>query len=168
MAGEHGFFANPELWVLVSFLIFVTLFGKKLAGAVIGALDSRAAQVRAELAEAHKLRAEAEALLTEAKKAQAEAQAEAKLVLERAQVEATRIAEAAAIDAKAAAARRERMALDRISAAEKAAVADIRNLAADIATKTASDVIAAGLTAEAGAPLIDEAIASLPKILNAA
>ncbi len=168
MANAHGYFTNPEFWVLVSFLIFVTLFGKRLAGAITGMLDARADNVRSELAEAQRLRIDAEHLLADAQAAKTAALDEARLVIERSHLEAARVATAAATDAKAAAGRRERMAMDRIAAAEKAAINEIRALAADIAVAAASQVIAEGLTADAGAPLIDDAIASLPKALRAA
>lgn len=165
---EQSLLASPEFWVLVSFLIFMGLFGMRLWGALTGMLDARANAVRTELAEAQRLRSEAEAMRAEAEAMKAAALTEARTVIERSRQEAERVAAAAAADARASAQRRERMAMDRISAAEKAAVTDIRNLAADIATTAAVQVISEGLTAEAGAPLIDEAIAGLPKALRAA
>jgi F-type H+-transporting ATPase subunit b len=168
MNAGHGILTNPELWVLVSFCIFLGLFGKTLAKAITGMLDARADSVRATLVEAQRLRSEAEAMLAEAEAARSAAIAEAKQVLARSKTEAERVAAAAGAEARAAAARRERMAMDRINAAEKAAVNEIRALAADIAVAAATQVMAEGLTAEAGATLIDEAIASLPKVMRAA
>ena len=57
------------------------------------------------------------------------------------------------------------MAIDRIAAAEKAAVDDVRLAAADIATTAARQVLAEDLTAEADARLIDHAITQLPAAL---
>jgi F-type H+-transporting ATPase subunit b len=59
------------------------------------------------------------------------------------------------------------MAIDRIAAAEKAAVDDVRLAAADIATTAARQVLVEGLTAEADAKLVDQAIAQLPAALAA-
>jgi len=169
-AGSHhegGMFSHPETWVLIAFFLFFILFGKKLWGALSGMLDDRAATVKAELEEAAKLRSEAEAMLREAETSRKQALADAKALIEGAQAEATRLAAEATAEAESSAKRREQMALDRIAAAEKAAVDDVRLLAADIATAAARQVIAEGLTPEAGAVLIDQAIAQLPTALAA-
>ena len=62
---EH-FWLDPKFWVAVSFVIFFLLLGKKIWAALTGALDSRAAQIRASLDEAARLRSEAEAMLRQA------------------------------------------------------------------------------------------------------
>jgi F-type H+-transporting ATPase subunit b len=165
---HHGLLHNPEFWVLVSFVIFFVLFGGKLWAALTGLLDARTEAIRAELAEAQRLRQEAATMLAEATSARDAALAEAKDVLARSQAEAARLAEAASAEAVAAAARRERMAMDRIAAAEKAAVAEVQNAAAEVAIKAAERVIAEGLGGQAEADILDRAIASLPKALRAA
>jgi F-type H+-transporting ATPase subunit b len=159
---------NPEFWVLVSFVTFIVLFGGKLWAAIAGALDGRAATIRAELDEAQRLRREAEAMLADATRAREEALAEAKQVLERSRIEAAHVAEAAAAEAEASAKRRERVALDRIAAAEKAALSEVRQTAADIATNAARRVIAEGLGEERETAILDQAIADLPRALRAA
>ena len=89
---------------------------------------------------------------------------EAKQLLDGAKVEAARLAQEAAAEAEAAAHRREQMAMDRIAAAEKAAVDEVRTTAAEVATVAARQVIAEGLSAEDGR-LIDQAITQLPAAL---
>jgi F-type H+-transporting ATPase subunit b len=161
-----GPLADPESWVGIAFLIFVALFGRRLWAALAGMLDKRTEAVRAELAEAARLRQEAEAMLEDARARRTQAMADAQRLLEGATAEAARVAERAAAEARASAQRRERMALDRISAAEKAAVTEVRLAATDIATEAARRVIAAGLGAEQDAALIDGAIAGLPSALG--
>ncbi len=167
MHHEPGFFADPVNWVLLSFILFFVLFGRKLWAALAGMLDDRAATVKAELDEAAKLRQEAEAMLREAETRRSEAVAEAKALIEGAKAEAGRVAAAAAAEAEASAKRREQMAMDRIAAAEKAAVDEVRHTAAEIATVAARQVIAEGLTTDAGATLIDNAISQLPNAMAA-
>ena len=99
-------------------------------------------------------------MLRDAEKQRADALADAKALIEGAQAEAARVSAAAAAEAEASAKRREKMAIDRIAAAEKAAVDDVRLAAADIATTAARQVLAEGLTADADAKLIDQAIAT--------
>jgi F-type H+-transporting ATPase subunit b len=167
MHHEASFFAEPANWVLIAFFLFFILVGKKLWGALAAMLDARAVKVRAELEEASRLRQEAEALLRDAEKRRTEALAEAKALIEGAQAEATRAAAATLAEAEASARRREKMAIDRIAAAEKAAVEEVRLAAVDVATAAARDVIASGLSAEAGAGLVDQAISNLPSALGA-
>ncbi|MBL6455382.1 F0F1 ATP synthase subunit B [Belnapia sp. T6] len=163
---EH-FWLDPKFWVAVSFVIFFLLVGRKAWAQLTGMLDARAERVRADLAEASRLRVEAEALLKQAEADRAAALQEAQDLLTRAQAEAQRVAEASAAEAEAAAKRRERMALDRIAAAEAGAVAEVRGAAADIAVAAARNVIAQRIDAKADAALIDSAVAGLPAKLRA-
>ena len=164
----QGALHNPEFWVLVSFLIFFGLFGARLWSTVAGLLDARAASVRAELNEAAKLRAEAEQMLKDAQAQREAALQEARDLMERSRAEAARVTRDAAIEAEAAARRREHQALDRIASAEKAVVTEIRDLASELATQAARQVIAATLSPEDDAELVNEAIGNLPRALRAA
>jgi F-type H+-transporting ATPase subunit b len=164
---EGGFFGNPVNWVFIAFVLFFAIFGHKLWSALTRMLDDRGATVKAELDEAAKLRHEAEAMLRQAEVSRTAALTEAKALIDGARAEAARVAAAATAEAEAAAARRTQMAEDRIAAAEKAAVDEVRHLAAEIATTAARRVIAEGLTPDAGARLIDTAIAQLPSALAA-
>jgi F-type H+-transporting ATPase subunit b len=164
---EESFFADPRSWVAVAFVIFFGVFGAKLWGALAGMLDKRAASVKAELDEASRLRREAEALLADATKRREEAMADAQALLAGARAEAARLAKAAAEEAEASARRREKMAIDRIAAAEKAAVDEVRTTAADVACVAAERVIRDGLTQEADGELVDRAIGNISAALGA-
>ncbi|MFL5287885.1 MAG: F0F1 ATP synthase subunit B [Rhodopila sp.] len=158
-------FAEPVMWVVGAFIVFFVLFGRQIWKALSGLLDNRALIVQAELEEAAKLRREAETMLQDAEKQRASALSDAKALIEGAKAEAARVSAAAAAEAETSAKRREQMALDRIAAAEKAAVDEIRLTAADVATIAARQVIAEGLTPEADSGLIDHAITHLPSAL---
>lgn len=164
---EH-FWLNPVFWVAVSFVIFVALLGRTMWNKATEALDARAAKIRAELDEASRLRAEAEAMRRQAEADRAAALAEAEALIARARTEAERLAAATAAEAEAAAKRRERMAMDRIQAAEAGALAEVRNAAVTVAVAAARDVIARELDAGSDARLIDEAVNNLPRALRAA
>jgi len=164
---EH-FWLNPVFWVAVSFVIFVVLLGRTMWSKATDALDARAARIRADLDEAARLRAEAEAMRRQAEAERTAALAEAEAMVARAKAEAERVAAATAAEAEAAAKRRERMAMERIQAAEASALAEVRNAAIAVAAAAARDVIAEKLDAGADAKLIDAAVADLPKVLRAA
>lgn len=161
MEHHESFFEDPRSWVAIAFVIFFVLFGRKIWAALTGMLDQRAALVRAELDEAKRLRQEAEAMMKDAATRREAALVEAKRLLEGAKAEAERVTRAAAAEAEASAKRREQMALDRIAAAEKAAVDDVRMTAADVATRAAARVIGDTLSPAAGTALVDQAIAGL-------
>lgn len=166
---EHhhdSLFGDPRTWVGVAFIIFFVIFGRKIWVAVTGILDKRAVTIRAELDEAARLRREAEAMLADATRQREEALRAAETMLARAHEEAVRVADAARAESAAAATRRERMAMDRIGAAEKAALTDVRLAAAEIAARAAQDVIARDFDASADAPLVDRAIQGLPAALS--
>lgn len=156
---------DPRFWVAAAFTIFFLIFGKKIVTLLTGMLDKRSAGIQAELDGAARLRREAEALLVEARQQRELALREAETTLANARTEAARVAEAARAEAGVAAERRERMAMERIAAAEKAAVTEVRLAAADVASRAAGQVIAEGFGADADAQLIDHAIQGLPAAL---
>ena len=164
---EH-FWLDPKFGVAVSFAIFAALAIKLAWGKVAAMLDGRGQRIAAELAEAARLRHEAEDMLRQAEAERQAALAEAAALIERAKAEAERVAANAAADALAQAARREKMAMDRIAAAEASAVAEVRSAAAEVATMAARNLIAETFSAEDDAAMIDQAVTELPKALRAA
>src|ERR1700709_969013 len=122
MHHEASLFADPRNWVLIACFLFFILFGRKLWGALSAMLDARAVAVRTEIEEASRLRREAEAMLRDAETQRANTSAEGNALIGGARAEAERGTAAAAIEAEESPKPRERMAIDRIAAAEKAAV----------------------------------------------
>ena len=164
---DASFISEPRTWVAAAFIVFFIVFGRRLWAALAGLLDSRAEAIRAELEEAARLRREAEEMLREARLRRDRALDEAQALIAGAHTEAQRLAAAAQAEAQASAQRREQMAVDRIAAAEKAAVDQVRLTAADLAGLAAREVIAASLSTEADARLIDRSISQLPAALAA-
>ena len=164
---EH-FWLDPKFWVAVSFTIFAALAVKLVWGKIMAMLDGRGARIAAELAEAARLRSEAEAMLRHAEAERLAAIEEAANMIARAKAEAERVGVAAAAEAEASATRRERMAMDRIAAAEASAIAEVRTAAAEVATAAARSMISETFSAEADAAMIDAAVLELPKALKAA
>ena len=157
----HGSF-----WVFVAIVIFAILAGRRIVGVLTGMLDARTQQVRDALDEAAQLKAEAEAMLLEAQAAQAQAVKDAEQILASAQAEAARMAAALAAEAQATAQRRERMALERIAAAEASAVNEVRAAAIDIATAASTQLLRDTFGAAADAAMIDQSITGVPAALR--
>lgn len=160
---QHGSF-----WVAIAIVIFMVLFAKKIVAPVTAMLDNRTATIRAALDEAAQLKREAEAMLADAKAKQQQAITDAQSIIAHAEAEAARTREEFAADARALAKRRERLALDRIAAAEKAALEEVRSVAIDVATTTASHLLRSGFAAEGDSAMLDQAIAGIPAALRKA
>ena len=158
---------NATAWVALAMLFVIgILIWKKVPAAIGRALDKKIAGIREQLDEAAQLRAEAEAIKAEYEAKAAQAGAEAELMLERARHEAEVIVAQAHSDSAALVERRTRMAEDKIGAAERAAVAEVRAKAARAAAAAAAALIAEAHDAAADRTMVDEAIAGLARDRN--
>jgi F-type H+-transporting ATPase subunit b len=91
---------------------------------------------------------------------------DAKQIINSAAQEAAYMAAGLAAEAEATAKRREQMAMERIAAAEKSAVQEVRAVAIDIATAAVAKLLQDGMAAGADAAMIDAAIAGVPGALR--
>jgi F-type H+-transporting ATPase subunit b len=159
-------FRGETFWVLVAFVLFIAIVWWKAGKSITGALDARAARIKQEIDQAEKLREEAQALLADYQRKQRDALAEAAGMIRQAEDEAKRLRAKAEAELDAALKRRERQALDRIAQAEAQALAEVRNLAADLAIAATRRVLVERLDAAQANALIDDAIAEVPKRLQ--
>lgn len=158
---------DAEFWVLIAFVIFLVVLAyfsvhKKIATA----LDGRAERITKELAEAARLRAEAEELLASFEKKKAVAEAEAAAIIKQAETEAGLIAREAHERVAEFIRRRTKQAEEKIAAAETAAAAQVRAAAADAATKAAEIVLKTEAKGSFGEQLISNGIADLKRLLH--
>ncbi|MXO95472.1 hypothetical protein GRI34_03450 [Erythrobacter aquimaris] len=153
----------PYQWVSISMLVLLAFafFGAKVHKTIAGGLDGKIAAIKQQLDEAKQLRAEAEALRKEYADKIAGAEKDAEAMLENAQHEADAILEKAEADSKAMVERRKRMAEDKIAAAEREAIEDVRNRAALAATSASRKLIAEKHDADADKALADKVIAGI-------
>lgn len=156
---------DATAWVSLAMAVFIAILLVKKVPALIGkALDGRIAQIREQLAEASTLRAEAEALKGEYEAKLAAAASEADALRSAAEHEAEALIQDAKANAEALVVRRQKMAEDKIGAAERAAIAGIRAKAVNAATAAAATLIAQGHDAQADKALVDRAIGGLGTI----
>lgn len=155
-------FAPPVSVVSASMIVLLAILVWKGAPKMItGGLDSRIAEIKAQLEEAKTLRAEAEALRKEYADKIAGAEKDAVAMIEHAHHEAEAIIAKAESDTADVITRREKMAQDKIGAAELAAVTGLRNQAAAAAAAAARGLIAANHSPAADKALVDQAIAGI-------
>ncbi len=153
---------DATAWVALAMLVVIGLMlWKKVPAVVAAALDRKIAGIRGQLDEARSLRAEAEALKAEYEAKAAAAGAEADAIRAQAAHEADAILAKARTDADALVERRARMAEDKIGAAERAAIADVRARAARAAAAAAATLIGESHDAAADRGLVDRTIATL-------
>ena len=153
---------NATAWVALAMIVVIALLlWKKVPAAIGRALDKKIAAIREQLEEARQLRSEAEALKAEYEAKAAAAGAEAQTMLDRARHEADGIVQQAKVDAASLIERRTRMAEDKIGAAERAAVQEVRAKAATAAAAAAELLIRQQHDAAADRAMVDQTIAGL-------
>lgn len=161
-AAHHGpFYTQAEFWVGVAFVVVVVLAFRKVSAAITAGLDARASQIKGKLDEARKLREDAQALLAEYQRKQRDALQEAEGIVAHAQHEATRMKAEAEAALEESITRREKQAMDRIAQAEAQAMAEVRNLAVDMAIAASGKLIAEKMGSDAQDALIDASIKGL-------
>jgi F-type H+-transporting ATPase subunit b len=159
--------SQPDFWVGVSFVLFlVLLVYLKVPGMVAKGLDERADAIQHELDEAKRLREEAQAVLADYERKKIEAEADAEKIIAQAKREAEIYGEEARRKMQEQIERRSRLAEQKITMAEVAAVKDVRAAAADLAIEAASRVLGAEVKGATASGLIDESIAAVRKQLN--
>ena len=158
---------EAEFWVAVAFIIFVGVlayFGAHRR--LVGGIDERRHRIVAELEEARRLKAEAEALLAQYRRKQEEAEHEARAIIAGAEAEAERLTAEAAAKMEDFVARRTKMAETKIAQAEAQALADVRSAAAEAAVAAAETILARTVKAKVADELIAKGIADLKGKLN--
>ena len=154
-------------WVGVAFFIFIGIlayFG--VPKAIVSALDSRGEKVAQELAEARRLRVEAEKLLAEYEAKRKAAESEAASIIAAANDEAKRLAAEAEAKLNDFVTRRTKSAEDKIALAETQAEVEVRAAAADAATKAAELIIRAQVGGKTGEALFAAGLTEVKAKLN--
>jgi len=158
---------EPEFWVAVGFVIVIGLIIYLGAPKMIGnVLDDRALAIKAELDEAARLRAQAQALLADYKRKSANAETEAAAIISEARADAERVAGEMRAALAMQIERRGKQAQEKIAQAEAAAMAEIRALAADAAASAAEKLILARMDEKRAGAMVEQSLKDLGAKLN--
>ena len=153
---------EAEFWVGVALVIFVGLMvWLKTPAMAMKALDARAEKIRGELAEAERLRKDAEALLASIRTRRDEVEKQAAEMLANAEVEARRMEAEGRIRLEEQIKRRAELAEAKIAQAEAQAAADVKAAAADLAADIAEAVLTRRAQAMTSDSMVDQAVADL-------
>jgi len=158
----EAFGIGPHGWVAIAMLVVIGIAIRAGVPRIIaGVLDSRIAEIREQLAQARKLREEAEQLREQYVKRLAGADQEIAEMMANAKAEGEAILKKAEADSKALVERHKRMAEDKIAAAQRDALEEVRRTAAQAATSAAEKIIAQKSDEKLDAKIADELIESL-------
>jgi F-type H+-transporting ATPase subunit b len=157
---------DPTFWTAVAFVIFIALVFKPAKKALLGALDGRIEQIRAEVEEAQKLREEAQALLASYQRKQREASQEAEEIVKQAREEAERHRQETEKAMEEMLKRQEALAVDKIAQAEASAVQEVREIAVELAIAATQKILTEKVTGDLSDKLVDKAIEELPQKLQ--
>lgn len=159
--------ATPELWVLVSFVLFLALLVYyKIPNTLAKALDDRADRIRVELEEARRLREEAAQILADYQRKQRDAEKEAEDILAVARREAEFYAGESRKALSESLQRRLKLAEEKIARAEEQAIQEIRSKAVDAAIAASELLIARELKGKSAENLVDKSIRDVSAKLN--
>ncbi|HXL47344.1 MAG TPA: ATP F0F1 synthase subunit B [Xanthobacteraceae bacterium] len=158
---------EAEFWVAVAFIIFVGVLGYFGAHRrLVNSIDDRRDRIKAELDEARRLKAEAEALLATYRRKQQEAEREAQTIIASAKAEAERLAGEAEAKIEEFVVRRTKMAESKIAQAEAQALADVRSAATEVAVAAAEAILTHSVKGKVADDLLAKGIADLKAKLN--
>jgi len=156
---------DAEFYVAVGFALFLGVLLKVGApGKLAAAIDARTDRIKAELAEAERLRAEAEALLASFEQKRADAEAEAEAIVAAARDEADLLANEAKKRIEEFVARSVKQVDDKIASARLQATAEVRAAAADAAVKISEQILSKG--APGGADFVAAGIQNLRALVH--
>lgn len=147
-------------------LFFVLIAYLKVPGMMGKALDARADKIGNELAEAKRLREEAQALLAEYQRKRKDAEAEAAGIVAAAQREADMLTAEAKQKTEEYVARRTELSEQKIRQAETDAINAVRSVAVDIAISAAGKVLAAKADGTMQNELFSSALGEVKTRLN--
>ena len=153
---EAHFWEAAGLVLLVIVLVWV-----KVPQMAVAAIDARINGIKAQLAEATRLREEAERLLAEIRARHEAAERQVGEIMALAKVEAERFETEAKVKLEEQIRRRAEQAERRIALAEGQAANEVRAAAADLAAQAVEDALAARLAAANTDPFVDAAVARL-------
>jgi F-type H+-transporting ATPase subunit b len=166
--GAHAvpFWQQPEIWLLVSFAIFVGLIARPAWQRITGGLDTRAERIQADLDEARRLREEAQTALANYQRKQRDAAKEAEEIIRHAEEEAKRLTLEAETALEETLTRRAALAQDKIAQSQARAIEEVKDEAVEVALAATRALIEERVDEAKDEALIDAAVKDLPAKLQ--
>ncbi|WP_169544563.1 F0F1 ATP synthase subunit B family protein [Sneathiella aquimaris] len=158
---------SPSFWVAIAFIGFIAVVIYYKLPAIVGKqLDDRADRIKNELDEAQKLREEAQAMFADYQRRQRDALATAEDIVAKAKEDAEILRKESEAELQASLKRRQELAEAKIKQAEEKALAEVQNIAVDVAIAASEKLMKDNLKAKEAGSLIDQSIKDLGSQLN--
>ncbi|MBB4184170.1 F0F1 ATP synthase subunit B [Sinorhizobium terangae] len=158
---------DATFYALIGLILFLALIAYlKVPGMMASALDARANKIGNELAEAKRLREEAQSLVAEYQRKRKDAEAEAASIVAAAQREAEMLTAEAKQKTEEYVARRTALSEQKIKQAESDAINAVRSAAVDLAISAAEKVLSTKTDADAQDTLFKKALGEVKTRLN--
>lgn len=158
---------DATFYAFVGLILFLALIAYlKVPGMMAKGLDARAEKIQNELAEAKRLREEAQHLLAEYQRKRKDAEAEAASIVAAAEREAAALTAEAKAKTEEFVARRTALSEQKIKQAEDDAIGAVRSAAVDIAIAASEKLIADKSTAAVQGKLFKSALGEVKSRLN--
>lgn len=161
MQFDATFFALVGLVLFLAYMVYL-----KVPAQMGKALDSRAEKISNELAEARKLREEAQQLLAEYQRKRKEAEKEASHIIAAAEHEAKALAADAKQKSEEYLVRRAALAEQKIAQAESQALIEVKSSVVDLAIAATETILAAKLTGKTADDYFSDSIEEVKSRLN--
>ncbi|CAN7190654.1 F0F1 ATP synthase subunit B [Rhizobium rhizogenes] len=158
---DETFFAFVALLLFIGLVVYL-----KVPGMMAKSLDDRADQIRNELAEAKRLREEAQHLLAEYQRKRKEAEADAANIVAAAEREAEMLTTEARKKTEEFVANRTALSEQKIKQAEADAMKAVRSAAVDLAIAAAESVLAKKTGGKVQSELFNTAVSEVKTRLN--
>ena len=158
---DETFFAFVALLIFLGLIVYL-----KVPGMMAKSLDDRADQIRNELAEAKRLREEAQHLLAEYQRKRKEAEADAANIVAAAEREAQMLTSEARKKTEEFVANRTALSEQKIKQAEADAMKAVRSAAVDLAIAAAENVLAKKADTKVRSELFSDAVGQVKSRLN--
>ena len=159
-------FQDSNIWVLISFIIFMGVAWKFGKDAALGSLDSKINSIRTELEKAEKIRVDAQELLAEYQRKHKDALSEADTISADAKKHAKDIRDKAESDMEKAQARREAQLDQKLARLEQNAAQEIQAYTAKIAVNAAREILSKQMNEKADKVVIANIMSDISKTIN--
>ena len=151
------------IWTIAIFFVLLVVLRKFAWKPLLVALDDREQNIKDALEQAQKTQRDTELVLAENQRRGDEALKKAEQIVEQARQEGEQVRRQVVDDAKAEAKRVTEQGLRRLEAEQRAAMAEIRAGAADLAIRAAGRLVAVSLTEQQQREIVDQFLAEVPE-----
>ena len=160
------FLYDTNLWLGLSFLIFLFICYRFGRDAILNILDTRIHDIKNELENAESLRIEAQEMLAQYQRKHRDAIQEAEKIIANAEKHASEIRKNAEQNLAENLKQREKHLQDRLRRMEEETIQEIREYAANLAIQATAEIIAEKMNKQTSDQLIDESIQAVAQKIH--